>query len=134
MSQAIRSGFWFLVVGVSAGLTHFAAFFLLKHLFAQVLPEILNFFAFCVAFGVSFLGHRNLSFNDTTSSVKQSLGRFIVASLAGLAGNSKPGTTPLALRCRPCSAKPIAPHATERPHRYFSRGRQFPLVRSLRLG
>lgn len=88
MSQAMRSGFWFLAVGVTAGLTHFVAFFLLKHLLPQVSPEILNILAFCVAFGVSFMGHRNLSFNDTTSSVKQSLGRFIVTSLAGLVCNS----------------------------------------------
>ncbi len=48
-----------------------------------MLPEIANILAFCVAFTVSFTGHRKLSFHDTTNSMKQSLKRFIVVSIAG---------------------------------------------------
>ena len=84
----MRSGFWFLAVGVAAGLTHFAAFFALTHYFPQLLPEVANFAAFCMAFSVSFMGHRYLSFKDTTSTVKQSLKRFMVTSLAGLVSNN----------------------------------------------
>lgn len=49
----------------------------------EILPEIANIVAFCIAFTVSFTGHRKLSFIDTTTSVKQSLTRFIVVAVAG---------------------------------------------------
>ena len=84
----MRSFFWFLAVGISAGLMHFVAFFFFKYLFPQFFPEILNVLAFCVAFVVSFTGHRSLSFNDTTSTVKLSLARFMATSLASLVCNS----------------------------------------------
>jgi putative flippase GtrA len=51
------------------------------------LPEIANFLAFSVAFSISFTGHRNLSFSDTTSSVEQSLRRFVLVSVAGFVCN-----------------------------------------------
>jgi putative flippase GtrA len=79
----MSSGFWFFGVAAAAGLTHLAVFFLIEHFLPSVLPELANFLAFCVAFSVSFMGHRNLSFSDTTSSVQQSLGRFILVSVAG---------------------------------------------------
>jgi putative flippase GtrA len=72
-----------LSVAAAANLTHFTVFFLLVKYIPAIWPEIDNFFAFCVAFTVSFTGHRKLSFNDTTNSVKQSLKRFIVVSIAG---------------------------------------------------
>jgi putative flippase GtrA len=83
----MSSGFWFFGVAAAAGLTHLAVFFLIEHFLPSVLPEIANFLAFCVAFSVSFMGHRNLSFSDTTSSVQQSLRRFVVVSVAGFACN-----------------------------------------------
>lgn len=83
----MRSGFWFFGVAAAAGLTHLAVFFFIVRFFPSFLPEIANFLAFCVAFSVSFAGHRNLSFSDTTSSVEQSLRRFIGVSVAGFVCN-----------------------------------------------
>lgn len=83
----MRSGFWFFGVAAAAGVTHLAVFFGIERFFPTVLPEIANFLAFCVAFSVSFAGHRNLSFSDTTSSVGESLRRFIGVSVAGFVCN-----------------------------------------------
>jgi putative flippase GtrA len=83
----MRAGFWFFGVAAAAGLTHLAVFFGINWFFPSVMPELANFLAFCVAFSVSFAGHRNLSFSDTTSSVKQSLRRFIGVSVAGFVCN-----------------------------------------------
>jgi putative flippase GtrA len=83
----MTSGLWFFGVAAAAGLTHLAVFFLIAHYLPAVLPEIANFLAFCVAFSVSFMGHRNLSFSDTTSSVEQSLRRFVITSVAGFVCN-----------------------------------------------
>ena len=73
----------FLSVAAAANLTHFTVFFSLEKYTPEMLPEIANILAFCVAFMVSFTGHRKLSFHDTTNSMKQSLKRFIVVSIAG---------------------------------------------------
>jgi len=83
----MSSGLWFFGVAAAAGLTHLAVFFLIEHFLPSVLPEIANFLAFSVAFSISFMGHRNLSFSDTTSSVEQSLRRFVVVSVAGFVCN-----------------------------------------------
>jgi putative flippase GtrA len=83
----MRSGFWFFGVAAAAGITHLAVYFGIEWFFPAVLPEIANFLAFCVAFSISFMGHRNLSFSDTTSSVEQSLRRFIGVSVAGFVSN-----------------------------------------------
>ena len=74
-------------MAAAAGLTHLAVFFLIEYFLPSVLPEIANFLAFSVAFSISFMGHRNLSFSDTTSSVEQSLRRFVVVSVAGFVCN-----------------------------------------------
>jgi putative flippase GtrA len=82
--QRWRSGGFFLVVGAVAALTHLLVFELSKH---QLWPEVANALGFAVAFGVSFAGHRWLSFSDTTTPLLQSLRRFGVTSLAGFACN-----------------------------------------------
>ena len=79
-----RSGLWFLAVGASASLTHVAVFVLLEH---SVWPELANALGFVVAFGVSFFGHRYLSFSDTGTAVATSLVRFGATALAGFATN-----------------------------------------------
>ncbi len=79
-----RSGLWFLLVGGSAALTHMAVFALAQDL---MWPEAANALGFVVAFGVSFFGHRRLSFQDAGTTVAQSLGRFAVTALAGFAAN-----------------------------------------------
>jgi putative flippase GtrA len=78
------STFWFLAVGSAAALTHMAVFALAEH---ALLPELANALGFCIAFFVSFFGHRWLSFTDAGTSVGTSLRRFAVTALAGFAGN-----------------------------------------------
>jgi len=78
------AGLWFLAVGVSAALTHVLVFALTKDL---MLPELANAVGFCVAFFVSFFGHRLLSFQDTTTTLLQSLRRFGVTAVAGFVCN-----------------------------------------------
>lgn len=80
----IKSGLAFAAVGTLAAGVHVLAFGLLK---AYVLPEVANLFAFLIAFGFSFTGHRLLSFRDTNTSVKVSLQRFGITSIAGFASN-----------------------------------------------
>lgn len=79
-----RTGFWFIVVGASAALTHMAVFALARH---WMWPELANALGFCVAFFVSFAGHRRLSFSDAGTTLWQSLARFAVSALAGFATN-----------------------------------------------
>ena len=79
-----RTGFWFLVVGGSAALTHMGVFALTQQL---MWPELANALGFVVAFGVSFSGHRLLSFQDAGTSVRQSLARFAVTALGGFGTN-----------------------------------------------
>jgi putative flippase GtrA len=80
----MRSGFWFLVVGTSAALTHMAVFALTT---PYLWPEVANAAGFGVAFFVSFAGHRWLSFQDAGTSLWQSLRRFGVTALAGFGAN-----------------------------------------------
>jgi putative flippase GtrA len=80
----MRTGLWFLVVGASAALTHMAAFALVA---PYLLPELANAAGFCVAFVVSFAGHRFLSFQDADTPLWQSFKRFGVTALAGFAAN-----------------------------------------------
>lgn len=78
------SGIWFIVVGAAAALTHLAVFTLTRH---AVWPELANALGFCVAFAVSFAGHRLLSFRDASTTLASSLRRFVVTALAGFACN-----------------------------------------------
>ena len=78
------STFWFLAVGGAAALTHMAVFALSQD---HMWPELANALGFCVAFVVSFAGHRLLSFKDAGTSVSTSLGRFAVTALAGFVSN-----------------------------------------------
>ncbi len=88
MKDKFSPGLWFLAVGAAAAGTHIAVFALLHHaLTPKLWPEIVNAIAFIVAFFVSFAGHRLLSFQDTSTTVEQSLQRFGVTALAGFASN-----------------------------------------------
>ena len=80
----MHSGFWFLVVGSAAAATHMGVFELTK---AHLWPELANAAGFCVAFVVSFAGHRRLSFQDAGTSFWQSLRRFAATALAGFVAN-----------------------------------------------
>lgn len=75
---------WFLVVGVTAALTHALVFGLAQ---PYMWPEAANALGFVVAFFVSFAGHRLLSFQDAGTSLIQSLMRFGVTALGGFTTN-----------------------------------------------
>ena len=81
-----RSGLWFLLVGGAAALTHLGVFAWLNQT-TSLWPEVSNAIGFCVAFGVSFVGHRWLSFADAGTGLLQSLWRFGATALAGFVGN-----------------------------------------------
>jgi putative flippase GtrA len=79
-----RSLLWFLVVGSSAALTHLAVFAWAR---SHMWPELANAAGFVVAFVVSFAGHRWLSFQGASTTVRQSLARFALTALGGFATN-----------------------------------------------
>jgi len=83
----MHSGFWFLLVGASAALTHMAVFALVLLLVPTLWPEIANVAGFLVAFLVSFVGHRRLSFQDAGTSLMQSFLRFTATAVAGFITN-----------------------------------------------
>jgi putative flippase GtrA len=83
----MHSGFWFVLVGASAALTHMAVFTLVLLLVPTLWPEIANVAGFLVAFLVSFVGHRRLSFQDAGTGLMQSFLRFAATAVAGFATN-----------------------------------------------
>lgn len=80
----MRTGFWFIVVGACAALTHMAVFALAHD---WMWPELANAAGFGVAFFVSFAGHRRLSFADHNTPLWQSLRRFAVTASGGFVTN-----------------------------------------------
>ena len=83
----MHSGFWFVLVGASAALTHMAVFTLVLLLVPTLWPEIANVAGFLVAFLVSFVGHRRLSFQDAGTGLMQSFLRFAATAVAGFVTN-----------------------------------------------
>lgn len=81
------TAFWFLATGATAALTHMAVFALVQFVLPDLWPEAANALGFLVAFGVSFVGHRWLSFKGTSTPMPQSLRRFGVTAVAGFACN-----------------------------------------------
>ncbi len=80
----LHSGVWFGLVGACAALTHMGVFALLRD---HWWPELANVAGFVVAFGLSFVGHRWLSFAGSTTALGHSFRRFVVTALAGFASN-----------------------------------------------
>ncbi len=83
----MHSGFWFVLVGASAALTHMAVFAFVVFLAPTLWPEIANVAGFLVAFLVSFVGHRLLSFQDAGTGLMQSFLRFAATAVAGFTTN-----------------------------------------------
>jgi putative flippase GtrA len=82
----MRSGFWFLLVGATASLTHLSVYYASTQ-WLLAINELANAIAFAIAFFVSFTGHRLLSFKGSGTSVQQSLLRFFITALAGFFTN-----------------------------------------------
>ena len=83
----MHSGFWFVLVGASAALTHMAVFTVVILLVPTLWPEIANLAGFLIAFLVSVVGHRRLSFQDAGTSLMQSFLRFAATAVAGFVTN-----------------------------------------------
>ena len=83
----MHSGFWFVLVGASAALTHMAVFTVVLLLVPTLWPEIANVAGFLIAFFVSFVGHRRFSFQDAGTSLMQSFLRFAATAVAGFVTN-----------------------------------------------
>ena len=83
----MHSGFWFVLVGASAALTHMTVFAFVVFLAPTLWPEIANVAGFLVAFLVSFVGHRLLSFQDAGTGLMQSFLRFAATAVAGFVTN-----------------------------------------------
>lgn len=76
----------FIIVGVSALLTHWLVVILLVS--AAGLPPLLaNVIAFLVAFNVSYFGHRHLTFNASERSHRQTLPRFATVAASSFLVN-----------------------------------------------
>ena len=82
--SGLKSGLYFGLVGLTAAAVHTGVFAALRE---HWWPELANALGFLVAFGVSFVGHRTLSFADTQTGVRLSLMRFGVTALLGFAAN-----------------------------------------------
>ncbi len=77
---------WFIAVGCSAAAVHFAVVLGLVGALG-LHPLVANLMAWCVAFGVSFSGHRWLSFRAQAAPLLRSAWRFGAVSLGGLVLN-----------------------------------------------
>jgi len=76
----------FIIVGVSALLTHWLVVILLVSA-AGLPPLVANVFAFLVAFNVSYFGHRHLTFNASERSHRQTLPRFATVAASSFLVN-----------------------------------------------
>ncbi len=72
-----------MIGGVSA-LVHMVVFAVMRPYF---FPELANALGFIVAFSISFIGHRRLSFQDSRTNKRTSLNRFALTALAGFFTN-----------------------------------------------
>ncbi|NNM52192.1 MAG: GtrA family protein [Pseudomonadales bacterium] len=72
---------WFVLVGMAASLTHYLVVLGLVGC-ADWHPLRANVMAFLIAFGVSYTGHRHLTFKAQAISHRQTLPRFFAVALA----------------------------------------------------
>lgn len=84
--RAFRSAIWFVLVGSSAAVVHFFVYAASLKTF-ELPNEWANACGFGIAFVVSFLGHRYLSFKDTSTSIHQSFLKFFITAVAGFCTN-----------------------------------------------
>ena len=81
-----KQSFYFLLIGGLASLANFILVFTIVHL-GLAKPLVANFFAFLIAFNVSYFGHRFLTFSTTTQSHRKAGTQFFINALIGLALN-----------------------------------------------
>ena len=76
----------FMAVGAIAALVHFLVVILLVEFFSFS-PLIANFFAFLIAFCVSFTGQRLFTFANSSKTIRQSLLPYFIISLTSFICN-----------------------------------------------
>jgi putative flippase GtrA len=86
MQQLKHSVSWFLVVGALAALVHYIVAVTLEGGF-DVKPAWSNILGFCLAFPVSYVGHRTFTFPDKTKPHYQAFPRFLLVALLGFLAN-----------------------------------------------
>lgn len=82
----MRQLLWFGLTGAAAALTHLLSVLALVE-GAGLAPLAANLGGFLLAFGVSYLGHRHLTFTATHLPHAQTLPRFLGVAVAGFALN-----------------------------------------------
>lgn len=81
-----RSVSWFTLIGALAALVHYVIAVSLESGF-NVAPAWANPCGFLLAFPVSYIGHRKLSFAHQKSSHQQALPRFLLVACGGFFAN-----------------------------------------------
>ena len=81
-----KQSFYFLIIGGLAAFVNFILVLITVHL-GLAKPLIANFFAFLIAFNVSYFGHRFLTFSMTTQSHTKAAAQFFINALIGLVLN-----------------------------------------------
>lgn len=77
---------WFVAVGTSAAFVHWVVVVLLVS-GAYLTPLVANVVGWVVAFGVSFMGHYQLTFRYQRGHIKDAVWRFFLLSAIGFAIN-----------------------------------------------
>ena len=77
---------FFLLVGILASIANFVIVWILVEL-DIFRPLVANFFAFLIAFNVSYFGHRFLTFSTTSQSHKKAASQFFINVMIGLCLN-----------------------------------------------
>lgn len=78
-----KQAFYFLIIGALASIVNFILVFIIVHL-GLAKPLVANFFAFLIAFNISYFGHRFLTFSTTTQSHTKAGSQFFINALIGL--------------------------------------------------
>ncbi len=86
MQNIIRQLSWFIAVGCAAAATHWLVAVAAVR-FAAMPPLVANVAGWLVAFGVSFVGHYQLTFKQQGASWTRAARRFFAVSAAGFAVN-----------------------------------------------
>lgn len=86
--RQLRQVGWFGVVGVSAALTHAGVLAAVLWLLPALPAPWANAAGFGVAFGVSYVGHRFLTFPGSQRQTRESLPLFALTSGLGFATNA----------------------------------------------
>lgn len=81
LTRALKFG----AVGIIATLVHMSAGYAMIQ--AQMSPYLANFFAFLIAFIVSFFGHLGFSFADMNADPRTAFRRFGIVAIAGFLCN-----------------------------------------------